>query len=82
MIRVVWLLGAGLGLDLTFAVLTATGLAGLLAAFRLWPTEDDAPLPHRHDDLPAGHPHLAEHAGSHAHDIVIDDLHRVWPRKP
>jgi hypothetical protein len=37
---------------------------------------------HRHDDLPAGHPHLAGvNDRRHAHAFVIDDLHREWPQR-
>ena len=32
-------------------------------------------------DLPEDHPHLREHGLSgHRHPLVIDDLHRRWPR--
>jgi hypothetical protein len=37
-------------------------------------------LPHDHPDLPPDHPHLAEHGPQHSHAVVIDDLHRRWPR--
>ena len=60
---------------LTLATLS---LAGLGAAFALWPRHDPTEIAHRHDDLPADHPHIA--AGSHhSHSYVIDDLHPRWP---
>ena len=60
---------------LTLAVLS---LVGLGAAFALWPRHDPVEIAHRHDDLPADHPHIA--AGPrHSHPYVIDDLHPCWP---
>ena len=60
---------------LTLATLS---LVGLGVAFALWPRHDPAEIAHRHDDLPADHPHIA--AGSHhRHAYVIDDLHPDWP---
>ena len=40
-------------------------------------------VPHAHAELPADHPHLAEHIanGQHAHTFVIDDLHTRWPAR-
>lgn len=47
----------------------------------LWPPREAVAIPHAHPDLPEGHPHLREHGGSdHRHAMVIDDLHRGWPR--
>jgi hypothetical protein len=56
-------------------------LMGTLIALRVWPREDPDILTHRHDDLPADHPHLREdHAtGEAEHAFVIDDLHPHWP---
>ena len=60
---------------LTLALLS---LAGLAAARALWPRLDPVEIAHTHDDLPAGHPHIA--AGPrHSHAYVIDTLHRRWP---
>jgi hypothetical protein len=61
-------------------VLAAIGAAGLVAVLRLWPAHDQAVLPHDHPELPPDHPHLAEHGPHHAHTLVIDDLHRRWPK--
>ncbi len=60
---------------LTLAMLS---LAGLGAAFALWPRHDPVEIAHRHDDLPAGHPHIATEP-RHSHPYVIDDLHPRWP---
>ncbi|TPE45642.1 MFS transporter [Amaricoccus solimangrovi] len=75
--------GAGFGLGATFLVMAALAALGLGLALRLWPaSEPDAP-PHRHDDLPPGHPHLRRYGvEDHRHPVVIDDLHRVWPVRP
>ena len=73
-------IGAGAGLSTAALVLAAIGAVGLLAVMRLWPADDRSVLPHAHPDLPADHPHLAEHGPDHAHAVVIDDLHRRWPK--
>lgn len=73
-------IGAGAGLDAAALALAATGAAGLVAVLRIWPAQEAAALAHDHPDLPAGHPHLAAHGPGHAHPIVIDDLHRRWPK--
>ena len=73
-------IGAGAGLSVAALTLAAIGAAGLVAVLNLWPARDMATLPHDHPDLPPDHPHLAEHGPHHAHPVVIDDLHRRWPR--
>lgn len=73
-------IGAGVGLSVAAFVLAAIGAAGLVAVLRLWPAHDQAVLPHDHPELPPDHPHLAEHGPHHAHTLVIDDLHRRWPK--
>jgi MFS family permease len=73
-------IGAGAGLSAAALVLAAVGAAGLAAVVRLWPADDRSVLPHDHPDLPPDHPHLAAHGARHAHALVIDDLHRRWPR--
>lgn len=72
--------GAGAGLSVAALVLAAIGAAGVVAVLRLWPAQDHSVLPHDHPDLPHDHPHLAEHGPQHAHAVVIDDLHRRWPK--
>lgn len=74
--------GAERGLGAAFAALTALGLLGLLAALTAWPARDAAAIPHAHPDLAPDHPHLREHGRAHAHPLVIDALHRHWPRRP
>lgn len=73
-------IGAGSGLSAAALVLAGIGSVALVAALRLWPADDQAILPHDHPDLPKDHPHLAEHGPHHAHAVVIDDLHRRWPK--
>lgn len=66
------------------AFLVLAGLCGLgaLLSMVIWPAHDPENLPHRHDDLPDGHPHLAGGAqADHAHPFVIDDQHPKWPRQ-
>jgi MFS family permease len=73
-------IGAGAGLSVAALTLAVIGAAGLAAVLRLWPADDQTVLPHDHPDLPSDHPHLAEHGPHHAHAVVIDDLHRRWPK--
>lgn len=73
-------LGATLGLAQVALALAALGTVALALTWRLWPEWDPESLLHRHPDLPANHPHLAQHQRPHAHSFVIDDLHRAWPR--
>jgi MFS family permease len=73
-------IGAGAGLSVAAITLAAIGAVGLAAVWHLWPADDRSVLQHDHPDLPADHPHLAEHGARHAHPVVIDDLHRRWPR--
>lgn len=73
-------LGAKAGLSTTFAVLGALGAVAVTLAWVLWPRHDPDNVPHEHADLPAGHPHLSEHAGGRRlHPFVIDDVHTRWP---
>ena len=73
-------IGAGAGLSVAALVLAIIGAAGVVAVLRLWPAQDQYAVPHDHPDLPHDHPHLTEHGPQHAHPIVIDELHRRWPR--
>ena len=72
--------GAGVGLDVAALALAAIGGVSVALVLRLWPADDQTTIPHDHPDLPKGHPHLAEHGPSHAHVVVIDYLHRRWPK--
>jgi MFS family permease len=73
-------IGAGAGLSVAAITLAVIGAAGLTAVLRLWPAVDQTILPHVHPDLPPDHPHLAENGQHHAHAVVIDELHRRWPK--
>lgn len=76
-------LGAKVGLSFTFATLAVIAAAAVAGATYLWPRQDPAEIAHRHDDLPAGHPHLSDASttGRHTHPFVIDDFHQDWPRQ-
>ena len=52
------------------------------ARFGLGEIEVASDLTHDHPNLPADHPHLRTHAdqGRHHHSLIVDDLHRIWPR--
>jgi predicted MFS family arabinose efflux permease len=76
--------GARIGLGWTSVALAGLAAVGVLSALAIWPAQDPDVVVHRHDDLPAHHPHLMEgrpggDIQTHAHDFVIDDLHRHWP---
>ena len=73
--------GAMIGQTAAFAALAALAGLGTVAALALWPARDPEIVTHRHDNLPADHPHLREdHNGDADHAFVIDDLHDAWPR--
>lgn len=73
--------GARIGQPAAFAALAVLAGIGTLTAITLWPVRDPELIAHRHDDLPADHPHLREgHDGDAGHAFVIDDLHEAWPR--
>lgn len=76
--------GSKFGLDASFASLGLLAVAAVVVSALVWPDEDPTELPHTHDDLPQGHPHLASGkslgpVGRHAHPFVIDDEHERWP---
>ncbi|MDO9587885.1 MAG: MFS transporter [Brevundimonas sp.] len=65
-----------------FLVLAGLCATGTVLALVVWPAHDPESLPHRHDDLAADDPHLAERLGAegaHAHPFVIDERHNHWP---
>lgn len=73
--------GASLGLSVTAVILAILAGLAMLIALSVWPAADPEEIEHRHDDLPADHPHLAQAGQRHAHSFVIDDLHPAWPGK-
>ncbi|WP_430389640.1 MFS transporter [Blastomonas fulva] len=73
-------IGAGAGLSVAALTLAIIGAAGLLAVLGIWPSNDPAVVDHEHPDLAPDHPHLAEHGAQHSHAVMIDDLHRRWPK--
>ena len=74
-------LGSTFGMTAAALGLAALGAVAMVAVIRLWPALDPVQIPHIHPDLPAEHPHLRDHAGpEHRHTLMIDDLHRHWPR--
>ncbi len=80
---VVGWLGAKVSIAAALWAMAALALLGIALAHWFWPQEDSDALAHRHDDLPADHPHLAAHApaSQHAHAFVIDDHHTRWPTR-
>ncbi|HQT51008.1 MAG: MFS transporter [Acidovorax sp. 17-64-282] len=82
-------LGAKFGLTISFVTLGVVASAAVLLSMRLWPSDDPVELSHRHDNLAAGHPHLAGESDArpptadreHSHAYVIDDEHQRWPSR-
>ncbi|GAB1406291.1 MFS transporter [Thermomonas brevis] len=76
--------GAKMGLGTALVALALLSMLGCATAVLTWPKQDPSSVPHRHEDLPPDHPHLAEHAkadnGEHEHPYMIDELHERWPR--
>lgn len=74
-------LGSTYGLRQAALGLAVLGAVAMVAVIRLWPATDPLDLPHAHPDLCPDHAHLREHDGAeHRHALMIDDLHRRWPR--
>lgn len=77
--------GAKFGLEASFGALGLLALSAVVLSALLWPEEEPSELAHNHEDLPAGHPHLATGKiiavgqRRHAHSYVIDDEHQRWP---
>lgn len=80
---VVGWLGAKAGIPVALWAMAALAAAGVAMGAGMWPQSDTEHVPHAHAELPADHPHLAEHIanGQHAHTFVIDDLHTRWPAR-
>lgn len=63
-----------------FLVLAALCAFGTVLGFVVWPANDPADLPHRHEALPDGDPHLEGSGQTHSHPFVIDVKHPRWPK--
>ncbi len=78
--------GAVHGLAASAFALALLGGMTILVAVRVWPADDPTVVEHRHDDLPADHPHWREGdrrgRGWHEHAYHIDAQHRAWPPGP
>lgn len=73
-------IGARAGLSVAAMTLAGIGALGLVMALLAWSAHDPDIVPHDHPELPKDHPHLREKGAAHAHPLVIDDLHRAWPK--
>jgi len=73
-------LGASFGLGAAAGSLALLGGSALLAVHALWPAGEVEAVAHDHPDLAPDHPHLAGDTGSHIHPLIIDELHRRWPK--
>jgi len=73
-------LGAAFSLTTAALGLAALGAVAMVVVIRLWPAHDPVAVAHDHPDLAPDHPHMRDHAGGHRHALVIDGLHRRWPK--
>lgn len=75
-------IGAVAGISVAFAAMALIAALAAGVALRVWPALCDGPIAHSHQNLPADHPHLQGFAQDHghAHPVIIDPLHPVWPR--
>jgi MFS family permease len=73
-------LGAKVGLNASFVVLTMVAGAALLCSMIIWrPAHDRAFIEHSHDgDSEADHGEAG--ASTHRHPYIIDDRHPRWPK--
>ncbi len=72
--------GANAGINVAALILATIGALGVIAVLVIWPAQDIQDLTHIHPDLAPDHPHLSQTGAAHKHALVIDDLHRRWPR--
>lgn len=72
-------LGSVAGIQAALLTLASLGLLALIAAIRLWPSDDKLVHTHWHDDLAGDHPHTLTTGRQHSHTYVIDSLHPKWP---
>ncbi|GAA3955963.1 MFS transporter [Allohahella marinimesophila] len=72
-------LGSMAGMPTTLVVLAVLAGLAMIPTIRLWPADDPAELPHRHDELADNHPHMARSGRQHVHPYIIDSLHPKWP---
>ncbi len=77
--------GVAFGLPITCVILAVIAGVSVFAAAWLWPSADRDIVEHSHEGLSSRHPHWeqGEVTGqhSHAHVLVIDDLHTSWPNE-
>ncbi len=74
--------GHAFGMPVAMIILGVVALFGAILSLALWPKGSAKVIAHTHPDLPANHAHFEHHQGhgeSHAHVVVIDDEHKVWP---
>lgn len=73
-------LGAAFNLTTAALGLAAVGTVAMIAVIQLWPSLDPVEVAHDHPDLAPDHPHMRDHIAGHRHALVIDGLHRHWPK--
>ena len=72
-------LGTTFSITAAFGGLAVIAGAAWVLSKSIWdPRFEIEVVAHRHDDLPADHPHV-QGGKQHAHPFVINDEHRKWP---
>ena len=67
------------GAATAFGVLAVVAAVGMFGGVVLWPRGGETEVEHTHANLPFDYPHLRD-GQPHRRAIVIDDLHKHWPR--
>ncbi len=75
------LVGAKADVNLAFILLAGLCATATIAAYLIWPSTDPDNIPHKHNNLPADHPHRREGGANHDHPFVIDEHHPEWPEE-
>lgn len=70
------------GVMLAFVPMAIISMVAITAAYFLWPKNDASQLAHDHDNLSPdhAHQHLKNDHGIHAHEYIIDEYHKHWPK--
>lgn len=71
------MLGAALGMPVTFIILGGVAMLSVAVALVQWPRQQEIAFRHHHPDLPADHPHLRENGGpaDHRHPPMVGAEH-------
>ncbi|MEM8854145.1 MAG: MFS transporter [Pseudomonadota bacterium] len=68
-------LGARVGIDGTFLILSAATAASMVAALLLWPQHDPEIIEHTHEEMEHAHAHIHDAHHSHSHETPASEPH-------